>query len=400
VRRCLALHPVTEPTKTRRPAGFGVIWSTVAIDQVGFGILIPVLALYAEDFGASPLTIGFLVATFASAQLITAPIGGRLSDRFGRKPIILVSLLGTAVGSLITGLAGAVWVLFLGRAVDGLSGASVTVSQAAITDIVAPEQRARLLGLLSAAFGFGFAAGPAIGGLAASVGGARAPFFVAAGLATVNGVVAWFRLPETLPPEKRVDRDVTATAPKPRIDWSRRLLRLFGIAAVSSTAFAMFTTTIPLLLERRAGLDEGGVGLVFACVGVGIMLASTFAVGPAVNAFGPRGVVRVGLMLNITGLLIMGPDWVWPAIVTSTAFLILGQSFLTGPQSALVSNTVDGQVRGAAMGVNQASVGVGRVIGPITGGALFQLGLAWPYVVGAGLTGLALLLVPGPWNRR
>ncbi|MGI9602306.1 MAG: MFS transporter [Acidimicrobiales bacterium] len=391
---------MTEPsTKPSTPPGFAVIWSTVAIDQVGFGILIPVLALYAEDFGASPTTIGFLVATFALAQLITAPIGGRLSDRFGRKPVILFSLLGTAVGSLITGLAGAVWVLFLGRAVDGLSGASVTVSQAAITDIVAPQDRARLLGLLSAAFGFGFAAGPAIGGLAASVGGARAPFFVAAGLATVNAIVAWFRLPETLPAEKRVSSG-SSTEAKPKIDWQRELVRLFGVALVASTAFAMFTTTIPLLLERRAGLDEGGVGLVFAGVGVGIMLASTFAVGPGVATFGPRGVVRVGLMLNIAGLAILGPDWVWGAIISSTALLILGQSFQTGPQSALVSNAVGPQVRGSAMGVNQASVGVGRVVGPIAGGALFSIGVGWPYVVGAGLTAVALFLVPGPWNRR
>ncbi|MGI9602792.1 MAG: MFS transporter [Acidimicrobiales bacterium] len=383
--------------KPSTPPGFAVIWSTVAIDQVGFGILIPVLALYAEDFGASPTTIGFLVATFALAQLITAPIGGRLSDRFGRKPIILFSLLGTAVGSLITGFAGAVWVLFLGRAVDGLSGASVVVSQAAVTDIGAPEDRARLLGLLAAAFGFGFALGPAIGGLSASVAGPRAPFFVAAALAATNAVVAWFRLPETLPADKRISaRPASAgEGPRPRIEWHRRLVQLFGVALVASTAFAMFTTTIPLLLERRAGLDEGGVGIVFACVGVGIMLASTFAVGPAVEMFGSTGVVRVGLFLNMVGLVLLGPDAVWVTIVPSTMALILGQALQTGPQSALVSNTVGAQVRGSAMGVNQASVGVGRVVGPIVGGALFSVGLAWPYLVGAVLTAIALALVPG-----
>ncbi|MDH3705027.1 MAG: MFS transporter [Acidimicrobiia bacterium] len=393
---------MTEPSSTpSTPPGFAVIWSTVAIDQVGFGIIIPVLALYAEDFGASPTTIGFLVATFALAQLITAPIGGRLSDRFGRKPVILFSLLGTAVGSLITGFAGSVWMLFLGRAVDGSSGASVVVSQAAVTDIVAPQDRARLLGRLAAAFGFGFALGPAIGGLAASVAGPRAPFFVAAGLAATNAVVAWFRLPETLPPERRISsRPAAAEEGRPRIEWHQRLLRLFAVALVASTAFAMFTTTIPLLLERRAGLDEGGVGIVFACVGVGIMLASTFAVGPAVETFGSTGVVRVGLLFNMVGLLLLGPDAVWIAIVPSTIALILGQALQTGPQSALVSNTVGANVRGSAMGVNQASVGVGRVVGPIAGGVLFQVGLAWPYLVGAVLTAIALALVPGPAASR
>src|SRR6476469_3814777 len=185
-------------TRTPLPAGFGVIWTTVALDLIGFGILFPVLARYARDAGASAFIAGLVVASFSLAQLVFSPITGRLSDRIGRKPVIIMSLCGTAIGSLLTGLAGSLWLLFLGRIIDGASGASVSVAQAAVTDVAPPEERARLLGLLGAAFGAGFALGPAIGGLAALVSH-RLPFFIAAAIAGVNALVALKRLPETHP---------------------------------------------------------------------------------------------------------------------------------------------------------------------------------------------------------
>ncbi|MEY2609989.1 MAG: hypothetical protein RLZZ128_638, partial [Actinomycetota bacterium] len=148
------------------PQGFFSIWITVALDLVGFGIVVPILGRYAERFGASGLQVGLLFASFSLAQLVFAPLLGRLSDRIGRKPVILISLLGTAVGSFVTGAAGALWVLFLGRILDGASGASVAVAQGAVTDVASPQERPRLLGLLGAAFGVGFVVGPALGGLA------------------------------------------------------------------------------------------------------------------------------------------------------------------------------------------------------------------------------------------
>src|SRR3954447_14668211 len=187
-----------ERTRAPLPPGFGVIWTTVALDLIGFGILFPVLARYARDAGASPATAGLLVASFSVAQLVFSPLTGRLSDRVGRKPVIIMSLVGTALGSLLTGLAGSLWLLFLARIVDGASGASVSVAQAAVADVAAPEDGARLLGLLGAAFGAGFALGPAIGGVAALVSH-RLPFFIAAGIRAVNALAAVKRLPETHP---------------------------------------------------------------------------------------------------------------------------------------------------------------------------------------------------------
>jgi multidrug resistance protein len=164
----------------------------VALDLVGFGVVFPLLPIYSERFGASPAVATLLITSFSAAQLVCAPLWGRLSDRVGRKPILLLSLVGTCIGSLVTGLAGALWVLFLGRVIDGISGASISVAQASVTDLAPPSQRARLLGLLGAAFGVGFVAGPALGALAA-LRGPHVPFLVASVLAGVNAIVAWRR---------------------------------------------------------------------------------------------------------------------------------------------------------------------------------------------------------------
>ena len=206
--------------RTRFPAGFGALWGCVLLDLIGFGIILPILPLWAERFGARPGVIGALVATYSAFQLAFAPLWGRLSDRFGRKPILILALLGTAVGSLLTGLASSVALLFVGRAIDGLSGASVAVAQAAVADLAEPAERPRLLGLIGAAFGLGFVAGPALGALAA-LGGPRAPFLVAAALAACNAVVALVRLAETnrergaraeAPPDSKAEGDAAAGA--------------------------------------------------------------------------------------------------------------------------------------------------------------------------------------------
>ncbi|MEY2444555.1 MAG: transporter, family, tetracycline resistance protein, partial [Ilumatobacteraceae bacterium] len=178
------------------PKGYWTIWTTVALDLVGFGIIVPILGRYAERFGASGLTVGFLFASFSLAQLVCAPLLGRLSDRIGRKPVIVISLFGTAIGSFVTGAAGVLWLLFAGRIIDGASGGSLSVAQAAVADLAPEAERPRLIGLLGAAFGVGFVLGPAIGGLAA-LGGPHVPFYVAGVLATVNAIAAIIRLPET-----------------------------------------------------------------------------------------------------------------------------------------------------------------------------------------------------------
>jgi MFS transporter, DHA1 family, tetracycline resistance protein len=226
----------------------------VALDLVGFGIVFPILPVYAKRFHVSSATATGLVAAFALASFVFSPVWGRVSDRVGRKPILLLSLVGTAVGSLLTGLAGGIAILYLGRIVDGISGASVSVAQASVSDVASPQQRSRLFGLLGAAFGVGFVVGPALGALAA-LAGPRVPFFLAAALSGVNAVVALRRLPETHPPGAReyVER------PGPLRVWSsaRGAGQLIGVTGCALLAFSAFEATFALFGQKRLGFASG-----------------------------------------------------------------------------------------------------------------------------------------------
>ncbi|MBK9179366.1 MAG: MFS transporter [Acidimicrobiales bacterium] len=379
------------------PPGFGTIWTTVALDLVGFGIVLPILPLYAEDFGASGTVVGLLVASFSIAQLLFAPVWGRVSDRVGRKPVLIVSLVGTAVGSFLTGIAGSLWVLFAGRIIDGISGGSVSVAQAAVTDLAPPAERPRLLGLLGAAFGVGFVAGPAIGGLAA-LGGPHVPFFIAAALAAVNAVVAAKRLPETSTAAIRRTARPAAGAPSgPETSAVRSaLVRYALVAFVSLMAFSGFEATFSLFGERRFGLTISSAAAVFAGIGLVLVIVQGGLIGPAVARFGTAGSLRLGLSSGAGGMAALAVATTWPVLALALLLIVVGQGMVTPTLSALVANRAPAPRRGGALGMQQAAGGLGRVVGPALGGVLFEhVGLAAPYVVGAVLTLAALGLVAG-----
>lgn len=363
------------------------IWTTVALDLVGFGIVVPILGRYAERFGATGLQVGLLFASFSLAQLVFASILGRLSDRVGRKPVIMLSLLGTAIGSFVTGAAGALWVLFLGRVIDGASGASVAVAQGAVTDVASPEERPRLLGLLGAAFGVGFVVGPALGGLA-SLGGEHVPFFVAGTLALVNASVAWFRLPETRPAASRV------TAP---VDTDRQPVRLWGLAVIGFigiVAFSGFESTFSLLAGDRFDLTEAGVAAIFVGVGLLLVAAQVWMIEPVNDRIGTEGSVRAGLVLNGTGLLLLSYSHDWALLVPSLALLTIGQALITPNLSSLVSGRVSAHRRGEALGFQQGVNAIGRVAGPAVAGVLYdRVSNGSPYRLGAALCAAALVVV-------
>jgi len=437
------------PERPPLPRGFGVIWTTVAIDLVGFGIVLPILPQYAEDFGAGAALIGILSASFSLAQLLFAPVWGRLSDRYGRKPILLLSLFGTALGSLLTGIAGAVWILFVGRILDGISGASVSVAQAAVGDVSPPSQRPRLMGLLGAAFGVGFVAGPAIGALAA-LGGRHVPFFVAAAIATVNGLIAIRRLPETskgvaghplAEPEvvaaraeefaaieaavadHRSERSAAARdaewiasepaldgpglvepahleRPEPGEDPQRRaIVRLIVVAFVAMVAFSGFEATFSLLVEDRFGLTLASTSAVFAGIGVVLVLVQVGLVHPVALWLGESGTLRLGLVANGIGLALLALDLGWVGLVAALVVLTVGQGLLTPTLSSAVSGRA-GRRRGQWLGWQQSAGGLARVVGPVLAGSLFEFtGVGAPYVAGAVLAAAALAMVPGGGTR-
>lgn len=373
--------------ETNLPPGFGTIWASVAVDLVGFGIVLPILPIYAQRFHATSLQAALLVTAFSAAGFVCSPLWGRLSDRVGRRPVILVSLAGTAVGSLITGVAAGLPLLFLGRVVDGASGASVAVAQAAAADLAAPSERSRLFGLLGAAFGLGFVAGPAIGALGA-LGGPRVPFYLAAGLAAVNTVVAWFRLPETRP------RDAAPAAregPWWRDPASRALAPFLVVAFAAMMAFSGFEATFALFGRHHLGLTVGSAAAVFTGVGLVIVAVQGGLVHAVVSRVGELRTLAGGLVLNAVGLLMLAPARSWALAAPALVVLTVGQGLVLTTMAATLAGRAGPGRRGRALGAQQSVSALARIAGPAVGGALLgSAASGLTYVVGAALTGVAL----------
>lgn len=372
-------------TREPLPRGFWVIWSTVALDMIGFGIVAPILGRYADRFGASGFQVGLLFASFSLAQMIFSPILGRWSDRVGRKPVIVISLFGTALGSFITGAAGALWVLFAGRLIDGASGASVSVAQSAITDLATKEQRARMLGLLGMAFGVGFVFGPAIGGLAA-LGGPHIPFYVAGTLALINAVAAIIRIQETRVPNK--------TAPTTRVHVpfrKRRYGALAGVGFFSMLAFSGFEATFSLFGGARFNLTEASTALVFLGVGVVMSAVQGSLIGPLTSRFGSLQLLRNGLVLVSIGLLFLGAAVIWPTMIVALLFMVVGAGISNPSLTALVADSAHEDRRGEALGIQQSASALARVIGPPLAGLAFDhVGIGAPFTFGALIYVLAI----------
>ena len=370
------------------PQGFWPIWTTVALDLVGFGIVAPILGRYAKDFGANGLEVGLMFASFSVAQMIFSPILGRVSDRIGRKPVIIVSLIGTAIGSFITGIGGAMWVLFVGRIIDGASGASVAVAQGAITDIAPPERRAQLLGMLGAAFGIGFVVGPALGGLAA-LGGTHIPFFLAGSIAAINAVAAFIRLPET------------KSSPTPQLQTSEKkasrspvLLRYAAVVALTTLGFSGFESTFSLFGGERFNLTVGSSAMVFLFVGVILTIVQGGLIGMLTRKFGSRGLLRVSIVVVAVGLFLLAytPNEQWTVLFISLILISVGQGIASPSYTTLVAEAAPEDRRGEALGYQQSASALARIAGPVIAGALFDsVGIGSPYVFAGVLFLLALI---------
>ena len=369
------------------PRGYWTIWTTVALDLIGFGIIVPILGRYAERFGASGLTVGFLFASFSLAQLLCAPLLGRLSDRIGRKPVIIISLVGTAVGSFVTGAAGVLWLLFAGRIIDGASGGSLSVAQAAVADLAPEAERPRLIGLLGAAFGVGFVLGPAIGGLAA-LGGPHVPFYVAGVLASINAVAAVIRLPETHHPgDRAAHRGLT-------VPTSPILRRLAVVGFITVVAFTAFEATFSLFGDRRFGLTEASSAAVFLGIGLVLVVIQGGAYGHLVHRYGTQRLFAIGLGFLVVGLGVTAVAKVWPVLILALLLLSVGQGIASPSITSLVTEHAPPDRRGEALGFQQSATAVARVVGPPAAGALFdRVGIWSPYTAGAVLCAVAVGLV-------
>jgi DHA1 family tetracycline resistance protein-like MFS transporter len=370
-----------------------VIFLTIFVNLVGFGIIIPLLPFYAETFGASPLVVGMLFAVFSLCQLIAAPILGDLSDRYGRRPILIVSLIGTVISFVMLALAHSITMLFIARIVDGLSGGNISTARAYVADVTEPKDRSRAFGLIGAAFGLGFIFGPAISALLAPIS-YTAPIWAAAGITLVATGMAWVWLPETVHRAHAGTgmpfRNVMAMMARPTL--RRVLLMDFAYWL----AFAIFQTTFALFAAARFGFDATRTASFFAAFAVMGAIVQGIFIRKIVQRFGDKPTLMLGLVCAAVGLIAATLTHTVTLFALSLVPLALGIGFGHPTMSSLISRAARADEQGRVQGAASAVESLGRTIGPVWGSASLQrFGEASPYISAAGFLIMTLLLSVG-----
>ena len=367
-----------------------IIFLTIFVNLVGFGIIIPLLPFYAETFGASPLVIGLLFAVFSACQLVAAPALGDLSDKYGRRPILIFSLAGTVVSFVMLAMAHSIAMLFFARIVDGLSGGNISTARAYVADVTEPKDRAKAYGLIGAAFGLGFIMGPALSGVLARYS-YTAPVWAAAGITLVATLMAWLWLPET------VHRAAAGTGMPFRnlAEMMRRpgLRRMLWIDFIYWFAFAIFQTTFALFVARRFGFDVSQTGYFFAAFGILGAVVQGAAIRPIVHRLGDKSTFILGLACAAIGL--VGATLAHTVVLFTIALIpvALGIGFGHPTVSALVSRAGRDDEQGRVQGAAGAMESLGRAIGPVWGNAaLARFGDGMPYMSAAACLLLTLML--------
>jgi MFS family permease len=378
----------------RSPLAF--LFVTVFVDMAGYGILIPLLPFYAREFGASAALVGLLASLYAAAQMLGAPLLGTLSDRVGRRPILLACLLGASVAYLILGLAGSLLMVTFAVAVAGFMGGTPATAQACIADRTAPEERAKGLGLIGAAFGLGLMAGPAIGGFL-SLYSLAAPALAASALALSNAVFGFFALEESLPPERRSRARMPSMNPLAPVKNIWRVLSLPAIRILLlvvflfNLSFAGLLTNFPLFSEARFGWGPATNAFFFAFVGVCAVVTQGFLIGRGTAKFGEGNLLVAGLSVAAVGFAAMAAapsSWMLYPVVGGMA---VGIGLAIPSLASLISRRVSGDEQGRLMGGQQAILSSTLILGPIVAGLSFDVvGVSAPYFIGSLLAGGAL----------
>ncbi len=364
--------------KKKSNSPLALIFGIVFIDLVGFGIVIPILPLYAQRFGASPLVIGMLLSSYSLMQAIFAPILGKLSDRVGRRPVLLISLIGTSAGFLLMGLANSLPLLFLARIIDGITGGNISTAQAYIADVTPPEKRSHGMGLIGAAFGLGFIFGPAIGGLLGHFSMA-APFLFAAALAAVNALLVYLMLPESLLPEHRGQvrhRESVFQVFKECKGWT--LQAVLATYFLSTTAFSLLTATYPLFAARRFSYTAIQIGGIFAGQGLVGAIIQGGLLGWLIKIFNDKNLTVAGAITLAFGLFMLPLCYSTGPLLAATAVIAVGHSLMTAPLNGLASKSVGSRFQGRVLGAMQSSASFARIVGPVLGGWLLNLDLVRP----------------------
>jgi multidrug resistance protein len=367
------------------------------VDMLGMLMIVPLLPFYAEKMGAGGAIVGMLVASFSVAQLLSAPHWGRISDRYGRRPALLVSLMASAVAFVVFAYADSLWLLFVSRIVQGAGGGTVGVIQAYVADATRPEDRARALGWLSAATNAGVSIGPAAGSWLRPLG-AEWPGLVAAALCVINMLFVWRYLAEprtatdrtaALQPRGSSRAAVAQIITHPQQPASRLIL----IYAIAIGAFQGTTAVLALFLASKFGVTELSIGYFFTYMGVLSVVTRAIFLGPLVDKFGEARLARIGLALLATGLVGMGITPNIPTLAIAVGLLPLGTAFTFPCVTALLSRVIDGGQRGLYMGVQQTYGGISRVAFPIVLGLAYDhIGAASPFFISSAMVLLTFVL--------
>ena len=394
-----------------------VVFLTVFIDLIGFGMIVPLVPMYSRMYGASGLLIGVIVASFSAMQFIFAPIWGRLSDRHGRRPILLISTAGASLSyglfAIASGIANprlALGALLVSRAFAGACGGNITVAQAYVADITPPENRSKRMGLIGMAFGLGFIFGPAISGLALKFGGATAPGWTAAGLCALNFGLAFIILAESLQPDSGQANN------RPRFaQWAHTLAQpkiglLILIFFLATFAFSCFESTLPLLVsdDFQLGITADAtkpaasvISLFIFCGLIGAVIQGGL-IGRMVKLLGEPKLIAVSLLLTGVALTLLpfikgdGPlkwlavlrlaDWPWIKMLLALALLSIGSSLTRAPVFGLLSNLTPANEQGGTIGVAQSAGSLARIVGPLFAATLYFHVPELPYMICGGIS--------------
>ncbi len=380
--------------KDKKP--LGVLFLTTFLDLMGFGLIIPILPTLSQNLGASDTEIGMIAAIYALMNFAFSPLWGTLSDRHGRRPIILVSILITAVAYLFFAQAYFLWILIISRVFSGIGSANIGAAQAYIGDITTPANRAKSMGLIGAAFGLGFIAGPPIGGFIKASYGLETLGYVAAGLSALNFVVAYFFLPESIE-KKNLTSTFNFNIVKSIYEQLKKPLirELFYVNFIFITAFSMMQVTAVLLWSEHSFFNESQIGFVFMYIGVCSAIVQIGLIGYFKRKFGEQRMLMIGIGLMILGLFGMPffqDDLFIPYELIVLLLIALANGFVSPALLSLITQASPVGEVGRTTGLNQSFSSLGRVVGPIMGGALYEIEFHLPYTGGPIILFLALYL--------
>jgi multidrug resistance protein len=386
----MASQPPTSLKDARSKSTLAILFSVIIIDLIGVGIVLPILPYYADMFGASGTVLGLLLATHAAMQFLFSPVWGKLSDRVGRRPVMLITIAGTALSLYLLGTAQSLAWLFAARALSGFFSANISVAVAYLTDVTDESERTQWMGMIGASFSMGFILGPALGGLLAPYG-LSVPMYTAAGMAAINFLYAVFVLRE---PEKRVKSE--GRPPRLSAIFKDRIVAQLCLTNFLFTlGVCQLESMIAYLMKDLFGWDASQVAWVLVMMGLLAAMIQAKGLRALASRFGERALLATGLLWMALAFPVVPHSWSVGLMLVSLAIAAVGRAISQSPMVSLVSMRAARDTRGATMGTFQSAASLGRVIGPMMAGVLYDASMSFPFYLAGALFGTSFVLTLG-----